>query len=517
MSWVSRLFAAVRGPRTRTRHSGGLRTFLREREQSAARATPTGRASVESDEQVIVHYLHIVRETTTAASATLWRLGSDPESRATAWFTTGDGEEAGRTAAAPLEALIRWAAAEAGAVHFDGASPPRVAATALRDPYRRGSGGAVLSVNADSGLAMDREALRGVLASHAEHVGSLLSLLDTRRVVRRQASSTTALLRAAQEFQASRSLDRLAVSICSAAVELSGAERAALVRWRAATHEGEIEGVSGGHWASAGVPVQNGSLVAQACRDAMPMLWADAALLGAHAAVYGGGEARPPLGTLAIVPLERDLGVVGAIVVESDAPGEVTPDELKSMRLLAAVAAVSLEAQWEFDEVAHRARTDQLTGLPNRRFFDEQLARMLAEAERFEHSVSLVLLDVDHFKKVNDTFGHDAGDAVLTAVAGAVRERVRGVDVCARYGGEEIAVLLPNTDGEGAAGLAERLRSAVEGCRVRLGGRELQVTASLGVATYPRPVARAGELFAAADRELYVAKGSGRNCISVAS
>lgn len=507
-------FAPWRSPRV-SRPSDGLRAFLDARELQAARQA--GEEAGESDDQILVDYLRLVRETSGAGSATLWRLGRDPEGRALEWHTTtGAAEQARGEIPAREDALVRWAASEPGTVHFDAESPPRVCAVAIADRTSGGEPEVVLTVGAPGGLVMERGLLRTLLGRHAGHVRTLLALLDTRRVVRRQHASARALLRAAQEFQSNRSLERLAAAICRAALELTtGARRAALVRWRAATQEGEVEGVSAGHWAAAGLAVQDGSLAAQACRDAMPMLWADAREIGPAVPVFRSGEPRVPTGTLGIVPLERDLGVVGAIVVEGDAPGDVAPEDLRGLRLLAAIAAVSLEAQWEFDEVAHRARTDQLTGLPNRRYFDEQLARMLAEAERFEYSVSLVMLDIDHFKKVNDTYGHDAGDAVLKQVAGVVRERVRGIDVCARFGGEEIAVLLPNTGPGGAAGLAERLRAAIEATVVRAGGRELRVTASFGIATYPSPVSRAHDLFAAADKELYAAKAAGRNRVSV--
>jgi diguanylate cyclase (GGDEF)-like protein len=142
---------------------------------------------------------------------------------------------------------------------------------------------------------------------------------------------------------------------------------------------------------------------------------------------------------------------------------------------------------------------------------------MMAEADRFEHPVSLVLADVDHFKRVNDDHGHDVGDQVLKAVAKAIHAGVRGVDVCARFGGEEIAILLPGTSLTGAVELADRLRKRVSSCRVRVGENELIVTASFGVATYPVPVVRRDDLFGAADRALYEAKRAGRDRVIAAS
>jgi diguanylate cyclase (GGDEF)-like protein len=116
---------------------------------------------------------------------------------------------------------------------------------------------------------------------------------------------------------------------------------------------------------------------------------------------------------------------------------------------------------WEIEEVTRRARTDQLTGLANRRHFDEQIARVLAETDRFGGSASLVVADIDFFKAVNDTYGHDGGDLVLQGVAQTFQEGVRNVDTCARYGVEEIAVLLRRRAWM-ARDFAERLRKAIE-------------------------------------------------------
>ena len=143
---------------------------------------------------------------------------------------------------------------------------------------------------------------------------------------------------------------------------------------------------------------------------------------------------------------------------------------------------------WEIEEVSKRARTDPLTGLANRRHFDEQLRRVVAETDRFGGTCSLILVDLDHFKEVNDQYGHDAGDAVLRHVASVLGDAVRTVDLCARYGGEEIGILLPQTSQAGALELGERLRATLERRPTRYGGQPIRVTASFGVATYPAPV-----------------------------
>jgi diguanylate cyclase (GGDEF)-like protein len=156
--------------------------------------------------------------------------------------------------------------------------------------------------------------------------------------------------------------------------------------------------------------------------------------------------------------------------------------------------------------------TDALTGAHNREHFDTQLRSELSYARRHKSDVSLAFFDVDHFKKVNDTYGHPAGDAVLVALAETIRKMIRNEDVFARYGGEEFAVLCRSIDVAQAAVLAERLRERLAAGVTEHNGTRLSVTVSLGVAGFPEtPVRGPEELIAAADGALYEAKASGRN------
>lgn len=171
------------------------------------------------------------------------------------------------------------------------------------------------------------------------------------------------------------------------------------------------------------------------------------------------------------------------------------------------------------DQLSSLAMTDALTGLLNRRAFEQALMRDLARAERQGGAVTLVLVDADHFKKVNDTYGHQGGDTVLRALADVLREGTRSSDVAARVGGEEFALILPQTDANNALVVAERVRVRFAVRKIPLeDGRITKATVSLGVATARAPGCRGLDkaLYEAADRALYAAKAAGRNCVHTA-
>ena len=170
----------------------------------------------------------------------------------------------------------------------------------------------------------------------------------------------------------------------------------------------------------------------------------------------------------------------------------------------------------ELQEANHaldrQARTDMLTGLLNRRGFDTQMSFAMALARRSGRPLSLITVDVDHFKRVNDTYGHAAGDEVLRRLAQTLQERLRGSDVVARVGGEEFVAMLPDTDLEGARAIAETLVAAMDEQRDAVVGK---VTVSAGVATLRGPEYESADLMRRADAALYEAKGQGRNRVCV--
>jgi diguanylate cyclase (GGDEF)-like protein len=189
-------------------------------------------------------------------------------------------------------------------------------------------------------------------------------------------------------------------------------------------------------------------------------------------------------------------------------------DERELFAYLAGQAAVSIENVDLHEHVQRQAVTDELTGLSNHRRFQEVIAQEAGRAKRFGQDLGLVMLDIDHFKTVDDSYGHQQRDVVLREVARVLRDSSREIDEPARYGGEELEVALPHTDVDGAYLFAERVRIALEALRIpRLdgGGGQLRVTASFGAAAMPGTGDDTGSLIGAADAALYQARRAGRN------
>ncbi len=157
------------------------------------------------------------------------------------------------------------------------------------------------------------------------------------------------------------------------------------------------------------------------------------------------------------------------------------------------------------------AMTDALTGLENRRSFFARGGEEIKRARRYQLPLSLLLLDVDEFKRVNDTYGHDIGDLVLQCIAHTLKESIREIDILARLGGEEFAILLPNTQAEAAAMLGERLRSSIEKETCACKGQNTRVTVSVGVAAHHADTLDLDTLLRNADQAMYRAKSLGRN------
>jgi diguanylate cyclase (GGDEF)-like protein len=226
---------------------------------------------------------------------------------------------------------------------------------------------------------------------------------------------------------------------------------------------------------------------------------------------------RPEIGG---PPLTLSLGTedehVGSLLIYPEPGRPFSEDEGRLAHWLAAQASIALENARLHRAVEQQAITDHLTGLANRRRFAETLSLEVSRAERFSGTLALVFADLDDFKTVNDLYGHQVGDDVLRRFADLMRESVREFDLAVRHGGEEFALLLPETDLEGGVRLAERLAEALRGTRFPdWSGKTFSVTSSFGVSAFPGS-GSAEQLILAADRALYRAKKEGKNRVVVA-
>ena len=229
----------------------------------------------------------------------------------------------------------------------------------------------------------------------------------------------------------------------------------------------------------------------------------------------GGDSENPGTRAVAAVPLIYGERTMGALMVISDDPSRSWQEnELLLMRTVADQVAVAVSHARLFQQMQQQALTDGLTQCFNRRSFEMQMERDLHLATRMRQPFSLIMLDLDHFKVVNDTHGHDAGDDALRLISRVLREELRSVDTAARYGGEEFAVILPQAGLDGALLVAERLRSRIEDTDIPVVGH---VTASFGVATFPNHASSRDLLVTTADRALYLAKRTGRNRVCSAA
>lgn len=216
-----------------------------------------------------------------------------------------------------------------------------------------------------------------------------------------------------------------------------------------------------------------------------------------------------------IVPLIMRERVLGALFLQDCAePRDWSIDDISLIGSLADNLSVAIENADLHQEIARQAVTDGLTGVANRRSFNESFSREFERARRYNEPLSLVMIDLDFLKKINDTYGHKAGDDAIASIGKLLKLSSRVSDVAARYGGEEFCLLLPNTETEMAEQLAERIRRMIYEVHVEGPGT---ISASIGVASYPNHADDCDQLFQKADAALYAAKQSGRNRVHVAN
>jgi len=224
-------------------------------------------------------------------------------------------------------------------------------------------------------------------------------------------------------------------------------------------------------------------------------------------------ENHPPIRTLLGVPLVTNSSTVsGGLFLANKANNECfTLEDEEILLTITYQASVAIENARLYGQVQQLAVTDGLTGLLNHKEFHKRLDETIEGSKRYHYTVALLMIDIDHFKKFNDTYGHQVGDQVLMTVADAIKSQIRTVDVCARYGGEEFAVILRDDAASYPLVLAERIRSTVYAYPIRHDGIRSQLSVSIGIACFPKDADNAKDFIKRADEALYMAKETGRN------
>jgi diguanylate cyclase (GGDEF)-like protein len=219
--------------------------------------------------------------------------------------------------------------------------------------------------------------------------------------------------------------------------------------------------------------------------------------------------------SLLVFPLIAQGQVIGTLLVSRDHPGKsYTLEDQSFLQNLANQAALTLVNMRLHDLVEQQARSDPLTGLYNRRYFFDLSELEFSRSNRNKNPISMLMFDLDHFKKINDTYGHFLGDQVLRTVADRCRSSMRGADLIGRVGGDEFIILSTETDLVGACNLAERIRNCIAEAPVRINSLEIWLTASIGAATKTEKTPDVLALFKMADEAMYLAKKSGRNRVA---
>lgn len=323
--------------------------------------------------------------------------------------------------------------------------------------------------------------------------------------------------RIGQTLGSSLDLRRTLESVVDASAEALSAERAALYMLEEARSVLVVEVGRGlrDEELTAEVPVGDG-YVGWICQVGAGMrMPADADVIDRSPA-----PDEPESTTMVAAPLFRpsDGAVIGILALYDRTDDHLFTDrDHRTLRSFAVQASVAIDNVHLHEAAQQASVTDELTGLWNHRYFRQRVQEEVERAHRFGHELGLALLDIDRFKDVNDRFGHPAGDEVLVEVSRRITAQLREVDTVARYGGEEIVLVLPETDLDGARRSAERVREVVSATPIQADGHDLTVTVSLGVAVLPLHAEELEDLVRQADRALYAAKAGGRDRVVVAT
>jgi len=467
-----------------------------------------------TDAEAVETALATVMRATDAHEAALWRAEGEEERTAVLLSRVAAPDVPAPESPVPLAGHpFAWAVDERLPQRIERGKkllPSPWAAEMLLVPVETAEGVRVLALGYP-GLVPPGAETAAVRAAH--HLATLLSLLKARHAVRRAEAGLRAMGEAMKTLPGALELNAFATELAAAVRSGTGAAGAAVAMVTDEAGRGKVLHVSG-----ESIPLdaeafgEGGSRLALAVKHGVELTHAD----------LRGERDRLPLLTpaerwetaprsAAVLPLMLDGRAIGAVVAWHPEPGRFGDREMEIVRLLVSVAPLPMRSARRFEALDQRASTDPLTGLANRSAFDARLASLSSYYDRYARPFSLIALDVDFFKKFNDSWGHEAGDRVLQHVAELLRASVRDVDLPARLGGEEFVVLLPETGLRQADEAAERIRRSLEARAVLWNGHPLRVTASLGVSACPDCTLVPAEVLAQADAALYRAKDAGRN------
>jgi diguanylate cyclase (GGDEF)-like protein len=245
--------------------------------------------------------------------------------------------------------------------------------------------------------------------------------------------------------------------------------------------------------------------------DPGPLLLKDIRSHTSNMPIAAPNEGDMPVCSVLFIQLKAKGRKLGALFIGAAAPDAFNNKHLRMLNLICQHASANIENSLLHQRVESERVSDVLTQLHNHRYFQERLTTEVSRARRSKSQLSLLMADIDHFKSVNDSYGHRIGDMILQRVAEILKKTIRTEDSIARYGGEEFVIILTESERKGALVMAERLRKAIERVTFNMEGNSIKITISIGSATYPADGSEPWELIEHADRALYAAKEQGRN------
>jgi diguanylate cyclase (GGDEF)-like protein/PAS domain S-box-containing protein len=354
-------------------------------------------------------------------------------------------------------------------------------------------------------------------------IDQLGEALDERTTLLQQSDEslrrTEALYQVAEALNHTQEMDLILRTVVERASTVLPADRTVLITVdiEAKTVRQQLEGGPGArHVAALTFAELEEGLSGIVLRERQPVLSPKGVADSRESLAVQQRRVRDEAGSILVVPVQSQGSIFGTLTAINAPHGvDFSTRDMALLAALANQAAIAIERAMLLSELQHRATTDELTRLLNRRSWFEQSQRSVALAERTGRPISVVLVDADHFKHVNDTYGHSVGDAVLETISCVVRQAVRRSDIVGRYGGEEFVILLPDADAEAALYVAERVRETVAGQAIIIQQAHLALTVSLGIASSQGESLDLTTLLKHADGALYAAKHAGRNCIRV--